>query len=405
MADRVLGQGIVNNRKVMMIDQLELKNFTSFGDLDIDFSSKINVIIGENGTGKTHLLKAAYGLCAGASLFKNRSDLGKAELEAALTAKFLRLFMPLDDKLGKMHLHGAREQASLTAQFAEGQKVNATFFNNSTELSIKDSQSYAKYRAEPVFIPTKEVLSLVKGMADETHDQKTVELIFDDGYVDLAKALTKASGEDLDARINEDPRLNSIIPQLVSLVGGCYQWENGGFCFQPGEYREKPSPKRTNSKSAQAYQDSTVTEFVAESGRQYSSSMTAEGFRKIGILHRLLSNGVLSPGSSGPLFWDEPESNMNPKLMKLLVQVLLELARNNQQVILATHDYVLLKWFDLLARPGQGDHIRFHALVNKGGQVTLQSANSYKELDNNAIANTFNDLYDEEIKRSLGGKA
>lgn len=404
VASWVLGQGVVNNREVVMIDRLELKNFTSFGDLNIDFSSKINVIIGENGTGKTHLLKAAYGLCVGASLFKSKPDLGKTGLEAALTEKFLRLFMPLDDKLGKMHLHGVREHASLTAQFAEGQKVNATFFNNSSELSIKDSQSYAKYQAEPVFIPTKEVLSLVKGMADEAHDQKTVELIFDDGYVDLAKALTKTSDEDLDARINEDPRLNSIVPQLVSLIGGRYQWENGGFCFQPGEYREKPSPKRTNSKSAQAYQDSTVTEFVAESGRQYSSSMTAEGFRKIGILHRLLSNGALSPGLSGPLFWDEPESNMNPKLMKLLVQVLLELARNNQQVILATHDYVLLKWFDLLVRPGQGDHIRFHALVNEGNRVTIQSADSYKELDNNAIANTFNDLYDEEIKRSLGGK-
>ncbi|MFD2438606.1 AAA family ATPase [Modicisalibacter luteus] len=224
-----------------MIDRLELKNFTSFGNLDIDFSPKINVIIGENGTGKTHLLKAAYGLCAGASFFKHKPGLGKAELEAALTAKFLRLFMPLDDKLGKMHFHGAREHASLTAQFAEGQKVNATFFNNSSELSIKESQSYAKYRAKPVFIPTKEVLSLVKGMADEAHDQKTVELIFDDGYVDLAKALTKTNDEDLDARINEDPRLNSIIPQLVSLIGGRYQWENGGFCFQPGEYREKPS--------------------------------------------------------------------------------------------------------------------------------------------------------------------
>src|SRR5690554_4044611 len=123
----------------MMIDRLELKNFTSFGDLNIDFSPKINVIIGENGTGKTYLLKAAYGLCAGASFFKSKPDLGKAELEAALTAKFLRLFMPLDNKLGKMHLHGAREHASLTAQFAEGQKVNAIFFNNSSELSIKDS--------------------------------------------------------------------------------------------------------------------------------------------------------------------------------------------------------------------------------------------------------------------------
>ncbi|WP_447554706.1 AAA family ATPase [Vreelandella sp. EE22] len=404
MADRVLGQGIVNNREVMMIDRLELKNFTSFGDLDIDFSSKINVIIGENGTGKTHLLKAAYGLCAGASLCKNKPNLGKAELEAGLTAKFLRLFIPLDDKLGKMHLHGAKKHASLIAKFAEEQRINATFFNNSSKFSINNSQGYDKYQAEPVFIPTKEVLSLVKGMADEAHDQKTVELIFDDGYVDLAKALTKTSDEDLDARISDDPRLNSIIPQLVSLIGGRYQWENGGFCFQPGEYREKPSPKRTNSKSAQAYQDSTVTEFVAESGRQYSSSMTAEGFRKIGILHRLLSNGVLSPGSSGPLFWDEPESNMNPKLMKQLVQVLLELSRNGQQVIIGTHDYVLLKWLDLLSDKGAGDHVRFHSLCREGNdrEVHIETTDDYDGVSKSAISNAFAELYDADVKRALG---
>ncbi|WP_417285537.1 AAA family ATPase [Cobetia marina] len=387
-----------------MIDWLQLKNFTSFGDLDIKFSSKINVIIGENGTGKTHLLKSAYGFCAGASLLKSEQDLSKAELESALTAKFLRLFMPLDDKLGKMHLHGAKKHASLTAQFAEGQKVNATFFNNSSGLSIKDSQSYAKYRAEPVFIPTKEVLSLVKGMADEAHDQKTIELIFDDGYVDLAKALSKSSDEDLEVRINEDPRLNSIIPQLVSLIGGRYQWENGEFCFQPGEYREKPSPKRTNSKFAQAYQDSTVTEFVAESGRQYSSSMTAEGFRKIGILHRLLSNGTLSPGTSGPLFWDEPESNMNPKLMKQVVQVLLELSRNGQQVIIGTHDYVLLKWLDLLSDKGAGDDVRYHFLYRKEGvgEVYIETTDEYDGVSKSSISNAFAELYDADIKRALG---
>jgi len=179
--------------------------------------------------------------------------------------------MPLDDKLGKLHCHGAKDRAYLSAQFAGGQKFSATFFNNSNELSIQNSTNYNQYLAEAVFIPTKEVLSLVKGMADESHDQKTVELIFDDGYVDLATALTKSGDEDPETRVNVDPRLNSVIPQLVKLIGGRYQWENGGFCFQPGKYREKPSPSRTRSKSAQAYQDSTVTEFVPESGRQYSS--------------------------------------------------------------------------------------------------------------------------------------
>jgi hypothetical protein len=386
-----------------MIERLELRNFTAFKNLALDLSPKINVIIGENGTGKTHLLKAAYGLCAGAPLFKNKPDINKDELEAALTAKLLRLFMPLDNKLRKMHRQGATDQAYLSARFAQGQKIAATFFNTSKALAIQERANYEQYQAEAVFIPTKEVLSLVKGMTDKTHDHKTVELIFDDGYVDLANAMLRSGHQDTEAQINFDPRLNAIIPQLVNLIGGRYQWENGGFCFQAGKYVEKASPKRTKAKTALIYQDSTVTEFVATSGHLYSSGMTAEGFRKVGILHRLLSNGTISPGSSGPLFWDEPESNMNPKLMKLLVQILLELSRNGQQIILATHDYVLLKWFDLLVRPGKGDHIRFHALMNDGEQVTIQSADNYKDLDNNAIANTFNDLYDEEIRRSLGG--
>ena len=73
------------------------------------------------------------------------------------------------------------------------------------------------------------------------------------------------------------------------------------------------------------------------------------------------------------------------------------------KIILATHDYVLLKWFDLLVNTDAGDHIKFHALFRKNGNVQLQSADDYRQLNTNAIANTFSDLYDEEIKRSLGG--
>ena len=129
-----------------MITNLTLKNFTVFTGLTLELSPKINVIIGENGTGKTHLLKAAYGLCAGAPLFKNKPDTGDDELEAALTAKLLRLFMPLDDKLGKMHRQGATDQAYLSAKFAGGQKIAATFFNNSKALAVQDRANYEQIR-------------------------------------------------------------------------------------------------------------------------------------------------------------------------------------------------------------------------------------------------------------------
>jgi predicted ATPase len=387
-----------------MIERFEVRNITAFNNVVLDLSPKINVIIGENGTGKTHLLKAAYGLCAGAPLFKKKPEMSNEELETALTAKLLRLFMPLEDKIGKLHRQGATDQAFLSARFAQGQKIATTFFYNSKSIAIQDRVNYEQYQSEAVFIPTKEVLSLVKGITDESHDQNTVELIFDDGYLDLANALIKSGREDTEAKINFDPRLNIIIPQLVNLIGGRYQWENGSFCFHAGTYVEKVSPNRAKAMVAQVYQDSTVTEFVATSGHLYSSGMTAEGFRKVGILHRLLSNGSISPGSSGPLFWDEPESNMNPKLMKLLVQILLELSRNGQQIILATHDYVLLKWFDLLMDKGKEDHIRYHSLYcdEKSHEIKIESSDDYSTVSRSAISNAFAELYDEDVKRALG---
>ncbi len=387
-----------------MIERLELENFTGFKSLGIDFSPKVNVIIGENGTGKTHLLKAAYGLCFGAALPTENPDLSSDELGKALTDKLLRLFMPLEGKLGKMHRLGAAEQAKLSVHFAHGQTIAATFFNNSKTVSAQGGDSPMKAPSQALFIPTKEVLSLVKGIYDESHDQKTVELIFDDGYLDLARLLMQAGDGDVEAKVNLDPRLNAIIPKLVNPIKGRYQWEDGGFCFQQGKYEEKPVPGRSRAKEAQMYQDNTVTEFIPTKGHLYSSGMTAEGFRKIGILHRLLSNGTLSPGTSGPLFWDEPESNMNPKLMRLLVQVILELSRNGQQVILATHDYVLLKWFDLLMDKGQGDHIRFHSLYRGHGNedINLASTEEYLEISPNPIDEAFGYLINKEIENEMG---
>jgi AAA15 family ATPase/GTPase len=134
--------------------------------------------------------------------------------------------------------------------------------------------------------------------------------------------------------------------------------------------------------------------------------MTAEGYRKIGVLHRLLCNGSVNPGTTGVLLWDEPEANLNPKLIKELVQVLLALSRNGQQIVLATHDYVLLKWLNLLMdKEGKEDHVRFHVLhrASEDEEVSLHSTDDYDQLINTGISKTFGELYDAEIERSLQG--
>ena len=91
--------------------------------------------------------------------------------------------------------------------------------------------------------------------------------------------------------------------------------------------------------------------------------------------------------------------------MKKLVQVLLELSRNGQQIVLATHDYVLLKWLDLLIDKGKEDHVRFHALYRDANtqKVVVESADSYSLISKSAISDTFAELFDEDVARALGG--
>lgn len=43
-----------------MLKTLTLKNFTVFPTAELEFSPGLNVIVGENGTGKSHLLKLGY---------------------------------------------------------------------------------------------------------------------------------------------------------------------------------------------------------------------------------------------------------------------------------------------------------------------------------------------------------
>jgi len=116
-----------------------------------------------------------------------------------------------------------------------------------------------------------------------------------------------------------------------------------------------------------------------EGGRYYLSStnhpriemnLVAEGMRKFAILEKLLANGSLTPQST--LFWDEPEANLNPQLLRELAKVLAELARQGFQIILATHSMSLLKQFHILSREKaeQPLPIRYFGLNAEPGQAT-----------------------------------
>lgn len=97
-----------------MINNLYLKNFTAFKEADLKFSPDLNIIIGENSTGKTHLLKLGYLFCnAWPGLMENNHTLGKQRTEEYFGQRLQGLFKPL--KIGNLSCSDGNGKTIVTA--------------------------------------------------------------------------------------------------------------------------------------------------------------------------------------------------------------------------------------------------------------------------------------------------
>ena len=366
-----------------MITRLQLKNFAAFSDLSIDFGSKINIIIGENGSGKTQLLKAAYALTNSGEELYGRKSVLKSDAQAVLTRKLLGVYKPNTNKVGSLKHQGGKSDALLTIEFTSGQSLGVSFTSKSNKV-VPLGNYKTPDMGGGVFLPTKEIISFLSGITDPETDMFTVTKLFDNTYIDLTHKL-------LNPQQNKEEKAQWSMEKITNRIGGRFEFKDSQVIFRSGEYTEYKNQ----------YASKTYFSPIAKDG--LSATMMAEGYRKVGVLQRLLQNSAVGTGTNGPLYWDEPESNMNPKLMKLLVETLLELSRNGQQIILATHDYVLLKWFDLLMDKDKDDHVRFHSLYRDtiSNEVKLESTEEFSLIDKNAISDTFAELYDEDVKRAL----
>lgn len=346
-----------------MIQTLDIKNFTAFQQITLSCSPGVNVVIGANGTGKSHLLKLAYAL----SSVLNRKEPG---LEQAITAKFKGVFKP-EGGIGRLCRDEA-QKTEIQVKFDQEDVMDFAFSADMSEVVITEQLRKWPETGRPLFLPPKEMLSSFPGFSS-LYLQR--EITIDETYFDICQAL-------------ETPKLTTLPPAVEPLIATLQQACEGEFVLM--------KQQRFYYKPVQ--------------GKLLEAELAAEGFRKLGMLQRLLSNGSIRPGQSGPLFWDEPEANVNPKLMKAVIAVLLALARAGQQIFLATHDYVLLKELDLQRRTD--DELLFHALYRDtdsgnrdtdSGNIAASSTSEYAQVHPNAIADTFADLYDRDVERALGG--
>lgn len=108
--------------------------------------------------------------------------------------------------------------------------------------------------------------------------------------------------------------------------------------------------------------------------------LLAEGLRKIATLAYLIANDSIV---GNILFWDEPESNLNPKLMRQLAEILVLLAQQNTQIFIATHSLFLLREFELLLKTRYSDvSSRYFGLTRQdNGSVTVSAGDEIDQLD------------------------
>lgn len=372
-----------------MITKLTLENFSAFEDVVINCSSQINIIVGENSCGKTQILKAAYLLGKASSL--KSAGVSDSKIQAQIKSSLLGLFKPRSRRLGGVINRDAKKDCSLSIEDAYGSTNTIKIENDkSTEtVNVLDE----KFDLETgVFLPTKEVLTLLPALESKKVNEKQLRELFDETVVDLCLAFINNDTLEEKELLNRDQRLGGVLKQLCENIEGQYRYKDKDHYFVAGNYQE--------------YTDKpNEFWFKPIAGSELSTTMTAEGYRKIGMIQQLILNGQINNSAKSTLFWDEPESNLNPKLMKMIVKSLLEISRNGKQIFIATHDYALLKWFDLLAKKGEkiGDSIRYHLLTKDPvtQKVICEYSDDYSLISKSAISDAYAEIYDQDVERAL----
>jgi len=328
-----------------MLTNLKIKNFTVFPSADLQFSKHLNVIVGENGSGKTHILKVAYSALATSWEERRKptsSTPTKALMQTRLAEKLINVFRP--ESLGRLaRRKQGRERCDIKLVFEDDRfDFEFSFSTNSkTEVQVEQAPE-AWLENSPAYIPTRELLSIFPNFVSiyEGH-----YLEFEETWRDTCVLL----GSPLQ-RGAKEKRIEELLEPIEKAMGGSIELDKNGRFYLKNER-----------------------------GR-FEMPLVAEGQRKLAMLARLIATGTLM--DKGLLFWDEPEANLNPLLIKEVAQSIVSLSKTGTQVFLATHSLFLLRELEILMTDNENTKIdsRFFGLHFSGDRVVVKQGDTIDEI-------------------------
>ena len=347
----------------MNIKKLILNNFMLFENAEIDWGKNINVICGENSTGKTTLLKVMYSVLKPLSK-GNKEAINKEMEEQLFVNKLQGVFRPDGMKIGRLV---SRKQGSNRTDFEvlldKNQKITMGFGNrqeNHADIKIDASKFSGTY--DVIYIPTKEMISTTEHFAS-LYEEYHID--FEEMYYDLAKLLDRPLSKG--PNTNEQ---NEVLKSFEEIMKGQIVQRDKKFYLK-----------------------------VRGEG-EFEMGLLSDGYRKLAMIVYLILSGSMNKNTI--LFWDEPETNMNPKTIRPIVQALVALAKMGVQIFVTTHDYFVQQEFNMLTvypelNPERLD-IRFMSLYRDGemNDVKYELEKTASDLKHNAIMQEFDAMYDRE---------
>ncbi|MDR0381889.1 MAG: AAA family ATPase [Oscillospiraceae bacterium] len=351
------------------ITRVEITDFLVFKDkFAVDFCPGINVLVGVNGSGKTTLMKVMYAACDGKETRSGRESINKYLPQYFGTAAFVGEseveIKYADGQTIRWLLKHPEIDKEETSPDDTTVSVKPVSFKGRVALDFSSGMTIQHPTVpDAVYMPEKDILEHAKGLLPFIQKKEA-------GFSDIYKNILIAAQ---DVPTKEQTVTQKLIGQkLAGIVGGYVEWVPGDGTFY----------------------------MVKTDGKRIPFSHEASGFKKLGFLGLMVASGQLDPGSV--FFWDEPENSLNPELVPKLVDVLLELSRNDVQIFIATHSELLANEFNVSRH--ENDIVEYFSLLRcEDGTIDANTDTRFDMLEPNKLTQAAVEQYEREIEKGLGG--